>query len=174
MARLHLIRENDLHNCYWGVSTSLWFNGCPHRCKGCWNQDTWDVDESMEIDNDSVVKTTLEYLDKNLPKDLTLLGGEPLMPNANLEDTIYIVGKIKEARPHTRVLCWTGYNIEYLLRHEEFSKALGLIDILVDGRYIESKHVTGKLYGSSNQRIIDVKKTLVTGIPVIAKEKYNE
>lgn len=172
MARLHLIRETDLHNCYWGISTSLWFNGCPHKCKGCWNTDTWEVDESLYIDNNEVVERSLKALDYPIKKDLTLLGGEPLMPNGNLEDMIEIVLKIKEKRPDTRVLCWSGFKIEYLMKHNRFSKALDLIDILIDGRYEQSLHVNSKKYGSTNQRIIDVNKTMESGIITIAPEDY--
>ncbi|UDM72709.1 4Fe-4S cluster-binding domain-containing protein [Vagococcus fluvialis] len=172
MARLHLLRETDLHNCYWGISTSLWFNGCPHKCLGCWNRETWDIDESLEIPNNEVIERTLKALDDPFPKDLTLLGGDPLMPNANLDDVVEIVSAIKKARPHTRVLCWTGFRIEPLIKTKKFRAALELIDVLIDGRYEQSLHVTGKKYGSSNQRIIDVKETLKIGKVVIAPENY--
>lgn len=172
MARLHLIRETDLHNCYWGISTSLWFNGCPHKCEGCWNKDTWEVDESLHIENDIVISQTLEFLDKPFSKDLTLLGGEPLTPHGNLEDMIEIVSAIKKARPHTRVLCWTGFEMEYLMKHERFIIALELIDILIDGRFDNRLKVNNKKYGSSNQRIIDVKQTLKNGVIALAPEDY--
>ena len=172
MARLHLIRETDLHNCYWGISTSLWFNGCPHACVGCWNEATWEIDESLHIPNSDVIDIALKSLDDPIPKDLTLLGGEPLMPNGNLEDMIEIVSKIKEHRPHTRVLCWSGFKIEYLMKHKRFRAALDLIDILIDGRYEQNLHIDGKKYGSTNQRIIDVKNTIKTGEVTIANEEY--
>lgn len=172
MARLHLLRETDLHNCYWGISTSLWFNGCPHKCIGCWNSETWEVDKSLEIPNNEVIERTIAALDDPFPKDLTLLGGDPLMPNGNLEDVVEIVTAVKKSRPQTRVLCWTGFRIEPLLKSKKFKPALELIDILIDGRYERDLHVTGKKYGSSNQRIIDVKETLKTGEIVIAPENH--
>lgn len=172
MARLHLIRETDLHNCYWGISTSLWFNGCPHLCDGCWNKSTWEIDESLTIPNPEVIEMTLRALDDPISKDLTLLGGEPLMPNGNLEDTIEIVTAILNRRPQTRVLCWTGFRIEQIIKNKKFLPALNLIDILIDGRYEKDLRVTGKKYGSTNQRIIDMKETLRTGSVVIAPENY--
>lgn len=174
MARLHLIRETDLHNCYWGISTSLWFNGCPHRCVGCWNEETWEINNDLFIDNREVISRTLKALDNPIRKDLTLLGGEPLMPKANLDDVIEIVSEIKRVRPSTRVLCWTGFKMEYLMKHKQFVEALKLIDILIDGRFEQELRVHNKKYGSSNQRIIDVKETLATGEIVIAPENYKK
>lgn len=172
MARLHLIRETDLHNCYWGISTSLWFNGCPHKCIGCWNEDTWEIDNSLQVPNSDVIDQTLKALDDPMPKDLTLLGGDPLMPNGNLEDVIEIVSAIKATRPQTRVLCWTGFKIEAIINNKKFKPALELIDILIDGRYEQRLHVDGKKYGSTNQRVIDMSETIRTGEIVIAPENY--
>ena len=172
MARLHLIRETDIHNTYWGIATSLWFNGCPHRCKGCWNNDTWEIDSSLEINNRAVIAQTLMALDDPISKHLSILGGEPLMPSSNLDDFIEIVSMVKKFRPKTKVLCWTGYRMEYLLKHDKFLKALDLIDVLIDGRYDQSKSITGKKYGSTNQRVIDVQKSLYIKEVCLAPENY--
>lgn len=174
LARLHLIRETDLHNCYWGVSTSLWFNGCPHKCVGCWNEDTWEIDESLEMPNELIIQRSLEALDKPIKKDLTLLGGEPLMPKYNLDDTIEIVSAIKKARSHTRVLCWTGFTMEVMMRSKAFRPALELIDIIIDGKYMKDLHIKGKKYGSTNQRVIDVKQSLAENKVVLAPENYDK
>lgn len=139
---------------------------------GCWNSETWEVDTSLHIPNEEVIERTLKALDDPISKDLTLLGGDPLMPNGNLEDVIEIVSEIKSKRPQTRVLCWTGFRIEPLLKSKRFKPALELIDILIDGRYEKDLHVDGKKYGSKNQRIIDVPKTLETGEIVIAPENF--
>ena len=64
MARLHDLKHVDIDNCYWGMATSLWFNGCPHKCVGCYNAETWDIDDNLYIDNDSVVEETLFALDE--------------------------------------------------------------------------------------------------------------
>ena len=163
MARLHTIRPLDVANTYWGPAVSLFFNYCPWHCKNCWNSETWEVDESLEIPNDEVVKQVIEALDaEGIKKDISLLGGDPLA-DLNRPDVQYILEKVLEARPDTRVLCWTGYTWR---RCKDF-EVMKYIDILIDGLYVEKLRVLGKKYGSSNQKIIDVKKSLETGEVVI-------
>ena len=165
MARLHDIKEFDLDNTYWGVATSLWFNHCPHECVGCWNKETWHVDESLEIDNDKVIEQTLVYLDSfGMKKDLTLLGGEPFSPK-NLKDLYYILSSIKKARPDTRVLSWSGYEFHVLKRSPRMRKIVEMVDVLVCGRFIEDYKCedTTKMYGSENQYIVDVRTSLDRG-----------
>lgn len=173
MARLHDLKHVDLDNCYWGVSTSLWFNGCPHRCLGCWNIETHDIDSSLERPNKEIIEETLLALDEfGMKKDLTLLGGDPLAPY-NLKDLLEILDAVKERRPETRVVCWTGYTWEQL-RHPLQKKVLEHIDILIDGRYEKELHIEGHKFGSSNQRVIDVKKSLEGHEVVEAPENYED
>jgi len=172
MARLHDLKHVDLDNCYWGISTSLWFNHCPHRCVGCWNAETWDKNEDLEMSNESVIEEVLLALDEfGMEKDLTLLGGDPLSP-FNVKDLVEILQGVKLKRPHTRVLCWTGYRWEQLVNNKVLGAALPYIDILIDGKYEQGLHVEGHKFGSSNQMIIDVKQSLLTGEKVIAPENY--
>lgn len=166
MARLHTIKAVDIENTFWGVSTSLWFNYCPHRCFNCWNEDTWDLNADLQIDNAEIVAHTLTALDSyGLAKDLTVLGGEPFAAS-NIEDLIYILQEIKHHRPHTRVLAWSGYEYYILKRHWLMSQALSYIDVIVCGRYIDEWNCAnqGKMYGSDNQYIVNVSKSLETGI----------
>lgn len=166
MARLHEIRDFDTTNTYWGPAVSLFFNHCPHKCKGCWNPETHELDTNLEIPNDKVISSVIEYLDKyGIHKDLTLLGGDPLSP-FNTDDVFEIISKIKELRPKTRIVCWTGYTWE---RCKE-NKNIPMIDILIDGQFIQKLLVSGKKYGSSNQRIIDVKSSLENNSLVILNE----
>ena len=131
MARLHDIKEVDLENTYWGIATSLWFNHCPHRCFNCWNDETWELDEHLEIDNDEVIERTLKALDAyGIEKDLTLLGGEPFSPS-NLKDLMYILEHIKAIRPETKVLAWSGYEFHVLKRSLNMKEALRHVDVLV-------------------------------------------
>lgn len=169
MARLHKLEKFDIENTYWGASVSLWFNYCPHRCVGCWNEATWDKDDSLEINNKEIIKEVLEGLDAYYPLDLTLLGGEPLSP-MNQSDLMEILLEVKRVRPHTRVLSWTGYRYEQIKNHP----AMPYIDILIDGRFVQELKVEGKKYGSTNQRIIDVQKTRLTNNKeiIIAPEEY--
>lgn len=167
MARLHTIRKLDIANTYWGPAVSLFFNYCPWHCKGCWNSETWELDNSLEIPNDEVVKQVIEALDAgDIKKDLTLLGGDPLA-DPNREDVQYIIREVRKARPDTRVLCWTGYTWKDCKDFEVVKD----IDILIDGLFIEKLKVLGKKYGSSNQRIIDVQESLKTGKLVEAEDK---
>ena len=165
MARMHDIKKDDLENTYWGVATSLWFNHCPHRCPGCWNQETWDLDEELEIDNDEVIEKTLRYLDSNgVNRSLTLLGGEPFSPY-NLDDLYYILSSIKESRPTTKILSWSGYEFFVLKKSPKFRRVLEFVDVLVCGRFLEQYKCkdTTKMYGSENQYIVDVQASLKEG-----------
>lgn len=165
MARLHDLKHFDSQNTYFGVATSLWFNHCPFHCKGCWNEQTWEKDDSLERPNSEIIAETLLALDEfGLHKDLSLLGGDPLSP-LNIFDTLEILKGIKKARPETRVVCWTGFTYERIINKE----VLDYIDILIDGRFVEALKVENyKLYGSSNQRVIDVQKSLAQNKVVIA------
>lgn len=108
-----------------------------------------------------------------MPKDLTLLGGDPLSP-WNIKDVVEILVAVKQARPQTRVLCWTGYTWRQLAGNKMLGSALPYIDILIDGRYEKDLHVDGHKFGSSNQTIIDVQQSLNTGEIVLAPENYKE
>lgn len=175
MARLHDIKEVDLENTYWGVATSLWFNHCPHECFNCWNDETWQKDDGLEIPNDEVVDKTLEYLDSfGMNKTLTLLGGEPFSPY-NVKDLSYILKNVKEIRPHTKILSWSGYEFHVLKKSKYMREALQYVDVIVCGRYIDewNCHGQNKMYGSENQYIVDVKESLRTGETVYI-EKGNK
>lgn len=173
MARLHDLKHVDIDNCYWGMATSLWFNGCPHKCVGCYNAETWHIDDKLDRPNQEVIDETLVALDEfGVKKDLTLLGGDPLSV-FNLADLIEILAAIKEARPETRVLCWTGYTWKQL-QNGTHRNVLKYIDILIDGRYEKDLHVEGHKFGSSNQKVIDVQASLAKGSVVYAPEDYTE
>ena len=173
MARLHDLKHVDIDNCYWGMATSLWFNGCPHKCVGCYNAETWHIDDKLDRPNQEVIDETLVALDEfGVKKDLTLLGGDPLSV-FNLADLIEILAAIKEARPETRVLCWTGYTWKQL-QNGTHRNVLKYIDILIDGRYEKDLHVEGHKFGSSNQKVIDVQESLAKGSVVYAPEDYVE
>ena len=173
MARLHDLKHVDIDNCYWGMATTLWFNGCPHKCLGCHNENTWHIDDKLDRPNQEVIDETLVALDEfGVKKDLTLLGGDPLSV-FNLADLIEILVAIKEARPETRVLCWTGYTWKQL-QNGTHRNVLKYIDILIDGRYEKDLHVEGHKFGSSNQKVIDVQASLATGSVVYAPEDYVE
>ena len=131
---------------------------------GCWNQQTWERDESLYKDNDQVVQEVKESLGQGVFQlnTLTLLGGDPLSPK-NIQDTIYIVKALKEWRPDLNVICWTGFTCEQVIGSKLLSPILEYLDVLVDGRFMIDRKVEGRKYGSDNQRAIDVQRTLSEG-----------
>ena len=134
-----------------GIRFSLFVSGCTHHCKGCFNQETWDFNYGKPF-----TKETEDYILKEVGQEfyegLTLLGGEPMEP-ANQKALLSLVTRFKEMYPQKNLWCFTGY--------------LKRIDVLVDGEFVlEKKDVTLLFKGSSNQRTIDVQKSLASGTVV--------
>ncbi len=155
-----------------GVRTSLFVSGCTHRCKNCFNKETWDFDYGRVFDNETV-KVVLESLVPGYISGLTLLGGEPFEP-INQRGLLPLLKKVKEQFPDKTIWCYTGYTLEnHLLkdsraRCEVTDEMLGLIDVLVDGEFVQELYdISLKFKGSSNQRIINLPETLKTGNVVL-------
>lgn len=145
-----------------GVSVTFFTQGCPHHCPQCHNPDTWDYDGGIDFDS-KIIDEIIQRLDENdIKRNFCLMGGEPLCPE-NIFLSYLIVSNIKNKKPDTPIYIWTGYKYEKLLERND--KKLNLIlemaDYLIDGPYIERlKDLTLPLRGSSNQRIIDLKKQI--------------
>lgn len=147
-----------------GVRVSLFVSGCTHHCKGCFNPETWNFEYGKPYTKeteDSIIKMlSFPYTD-----GLTLLGGEPFEPQ-NQRVLVGLLRRVREELPDKNVWCYSGYLFEELTgdsraRCEFTDEMLSLIDILVDGEFHEEqKDITLVFKGSSNQRIIDVKKSL--------------
>ena len=152
------IKANDVVNGE-GTCVSLWTQGCPHHCKGCFNKETWDFEGGKNFTGEEIVEI-LEMLDANgVHRNLSILGGEPLCKQ-NMYGVFSLIELIKHLRPKTKVYVWTGYKFEDLLM-KCGPVDLRNIDVLIDGKFEEDKKdIRLKLRGSSNQRIIDVKKSL--------------
>ncbi len=153
-----------------GVRVSLFVSGCTRRCKNCFNEIAWDFTYGDLFDQ-IVEDKILEGLKPDYIAGLTLLGGEPLEPQ-NQKALLPFVKKVKERYPDKTIWCYTGFTYEpecgilkEQLKNTEITKELvSLFDVLVDGAYIEElKDVRLKFRGSSNQRIIDVKKSHMKG-----------
>ena len=148
------IKDNDIANGD-GIVMSLWTQGCPHHCKGCFNKETWDYNggkEFTDIDRDYI----FENIDNNVKRNLSILGGEPLCPE-NVEGVIKLCKEFKSIYPEKLIYVWTGYVLENF--DEVQKEILNYIDVLIDGKFEESlKDITLKLRGSSNQRIIYINK----------------
>ena len=152
-----IIKDNDIANGD-GITMSLWTQGCPHRCKGCHNPQTWSFDNGKEF-TDKELQYILDNINRNnVNRNLSLLGGEPLCP-PNVEGILNLCKKFKEKYPNKIIYLWTGYTVE---EFDDIQKeVLKYIDILIDGRFIlELRDLRLKFKGSSNQRVIDVKESL--------------
>ena len=102
--------KNDIVDSDDGIAVALYFQGCPHHCKGCHNPETWDFNGGMEIDREELIKTVMDSLTENgIKRNLSILGGEPLAPQ-NIDNTIYILSKIRKQFKDIKILLWTGYS----------------------------------------------------------------
>ena len=158
-----------------GVRVTLFVSGCRHHCKGCFNADTWDFNYGKPF-TDETEQIILDSLSPSYIKGLTLLGGEPLEPE-NQKVLLPFLKKVKEQYPDKDIWCYTGFTFEDDLlkcsraKIEETDEFLSLIDVLVDGKFIEElKNISLRFRGSSNQRIIDVKASLKSGKTILWNE----
>ena len=153
--KYNLIRKMDISNGP-GVRVSIFMQGCTFHCKNCFNKETWDFNNGIEF-NDDTINEVLDLCQKDHIKGLSILGGEPMHPN-NEEGTAKLAKAFKEKYPNKSVWMWSGYKFDEGLKDKE---ALKYVDVLVDGTYTdELRNPTLKWKGSSNQRVIDVKKSL--------------
>ena len=149
-----------------GVRVSLFVSGCTHHCKNCFNQVAWDFNYGApftELTEEEIFKE----LDLDYVNGLSLLGGEPFEPQ-NQRGLIGFVRRVKEKYPNKNIWCYTGYTYdeksgrlcEENKNCEVTEELLSLIDVLVDGAFVEElKDISLAFRGSSNQRIIDMNAT---------------
>lgn len=148
-----------------GIRVSLFVSGCTHHCKGCFNPETWDFNFG-ELFTEKQIDEIISYLEPDHIKGLSLLGGEPF-EYSNQQGLLPLLRKMKEVYPNKDVWCYTGYlfdeNIvdEMMVKWPETRELIKYIDIMVDGKFVqELKDLNLVFRGSSNQRIIDVQKSL--------------
>ncbi|GAA0866565.1 anaerobic ribonucleoside-triphosphate reductase activating protein [Paraclostridium tenue] len=164
--RFSKIKDNDIANGL-GITMSFWTQGCPHHCKGCFNKETWNFEDGEKFTQEDL-KYIIENINKNnIKRDLSILGGEPLCPQ-NVEGVITLCKEFKRHYPEKLIYLWTGYTIE---NFDDIQKEiLNYIDILIDGKFEEDrKNLSIKLRGSSNQRVIDVKRYLEDDAVILYK-----
>ena len=150
-----------------GVRVSLFVSGCNHHCKNCFNREAWDFnygDDFTEKEQESIINDLKpEYI-----TGLSLLGGEPF-EKVNQEGLAPLVKKVKETYPDKKIWCYTGYTFDKQIlgqmvgeeNRETTKELLSNIDYIVDGKFVEElKDPKLQFRGSSNQRIIDVQKSL--------------
>ena len=155
-----------------GVRVSLFVSGCTHHCKGCFNEETWNF-KYGEPFTEKTEEQILNLLKPSYVSGLTVLGGEP-MEYVNQKDLLPFLKKVRETYPKKTIWCYTGYVYEKDVLGRMVSKwkitkdILELIDVLVDGPFIEEqKDITLLFRGSSNQRLIDVPKSMKAGEVVL-------
>ena len=161
------IRKMDISNGE-GVRVSLFVQGCSFHCKNCFNQETWDFNGGKEFTTEEVDKI-IELANKDYIVGLSVLGGEPLHPN-NIESVSMLCEYFKFKYPEKSIWLWTGFKYEDILKMENNYNIFNYIDVLVDGQFEEDKKdLMLKWRGSSNQRIIDCKKSLAEN-KIVLKE----
>ena len=158
------IKKADIANGL-GVRVSVFVSGCNHHCKNCFNPEAWDFNYGKEFTEEEIDKVIKE-MDHPYVSGLSLLGGEPL-EHVNQQGLLPLVRKVKEKFPEKNIWCYTGYTFDNdvmdgMCKHwEETPELLSYLDVVVDGKFEEDKKdITLKFRGSSNQRIIDVQKSL--------------
>lgn len=156
--RYNKIRKMDISNGP-GVRVSIFFQGCSFHCKGCFNEETWDFLGGEEFGEEQI-ETILDLAKDDYITGLSILGGEPMHPK-NIKGTTELAKRFHEKYPKKTIWAWSGYLFE------DYVKKLDIIqylDVLVEGQFVESlRNPKLKWRGSSNQRVIDVKKTLKKG-----------
>ena len=155
-----------------GVRVTLFVSGCTHHCRGCFQPETWDFSFGEPYTRETEDRL-LSMLAPGYIDGLTLLGGEPMEPE-NQRALLPLLRRVRAECPGKNVWCYTGYTLETDLlsdsraRCEATDEILSLIDVLVDGEFIEEKkNISLSFRGSENQRIIDMKKTLAGGRTVL-------
>lgn len=175
----HNITTADMMNGS-GLRVVLWLSGCSHKCKGCQNPQTWDADSGIPFD-EAAREELFRELDKDYISGLTLTGGDPLFEN-NLDGVLDLVNEFHLSLHQKSIWLYTGYQFEHIFKCYRNGEYVGFshhdksypdkntikrqdiirqCDVLVDGRYIESKRdFSRKWCGSYNQNVINIQKTL--------------
>ncbi len=147
-----------------GVRVTLFVSGCTNRCPGCFQPETWDFDYGQPFTAETEEKL-LQMLAPSYINGLTLLGGDPFEPDNQRALTPFL-RRVRERYPKKTIWAFTGFLYEDLLREgshprcEATDEMLGLIDVLVDGPFVQRlKDISLRFRGSSNQRLIDMNAT---------------
>ncbi len=163
--RYSKIRKMDISNGP-GVRVSVFMQGCTFNCKNCFNPETHDFKGGKEF-TDEIIDKIIDLCGKDYVIGLSILGGEPMHPK-NIEGTTKLAKAFKEKYPNKTIWSWTGFLFDRDLKDKEVLK---YIDVLVDGQYKDELHdFRLKWCGSSNQRVIDVQKSLKKNEIVLFEE----
>ena len=139
-----------------GVRVSIFMQGCTFHCENCFNKETWDFNGGEEF-TDETIEQVLDLCSQDHIVGLSILGGEPMHP-MNIEGTTKLAKAFKKRFPKKSLWAWSGFLFDRDLKGKEILKYL---DVLVDGQYVDALHDFRLAWrGSSNQRVIDVQKSL--------------
>lgn len=164
--RYNKIRKMDISNGP-GIRVSIFMQGCAFNCKNCFNPETHDFNGGEEFTDKTIERIISLCANENVV-GLSVLGGEPMHPK-NIDGTMRLAKVFKEKYPDKTVWAWTGYLFDEYLSDKEVCRYL---DVVVDGQYVEELHNPSlKWKGSSNQRVIDVQKSLKEGKVVLLEEQ---
>ena len=159
-----------------GVRISLFVSGCTNRCKNCFQPQTWDFEYGQPFTTDTE-KELLDLLSPDYINGLTVLGGEPFEPS-NQRALLPFLKKVRETYPKKNIWCFSGFTHEELKqegshpRCEVTDEMLALLDVLVDGRFVEElKDISLRFRGSSNQRLIDMNKSREAGKLILLPDR---
>lgn len=157
--RIAQIRSMDIANGE-GIGIAIFTQGCPFHCKNCFNPETWDFKGGIPFTSNTF-NQIINLISKDYIQRVSILGGEPFIEQ-NVEYLKEIVYCIKKFFPNKKIWIYTGNTFEKLWEKDGYYRQILLnIDYLVDGPYIDNlKNPNLKFKGSSNQRIIDMQKTL--------------
>ena len=165
------IKNHDIANGI-GVRVTLFVSGCTNRCKNCFQPQTWDFSFGKPF-TEETEEEILKMLSPAYIHGLTVLGGEPFEPS-NQRALVPFLEKVREQYPQKSIWSFSGFTLEELQtdgshpRCEVTDRMLSLLDVLVDGRYVdELRNLSLRFRGSSNQRLIDMKATLREGSIVL-------
>ncbi len=154
-----------------GVRVTLFVSGCTHHCKGCFQPQTWDFAYGQPYTKETEDQL-ISLLSPSYIRGLTLLGGEPMEPD-NQRALLPLLRRVRAELPKKDIWCYSGYTLEELTgvsraRCEVTDELLSLIDVLVDGEFVEEKrNISLKFRGSENQRLIDLAATRKQGTVVL-------
>ena len=138
-----------------GIRYTVFTQGCKHKCLGCHNPETHDINGGYDIAIDEII----EDLKSNpLLDGITLSGGDPFF---QAKECTELLVRIRKEFKHLNVWAYSGFTFEQLLRNKDMREMLDLVDVLVDGRFVlKRRTLESRFKGSENQRIIDVRKSL--------------
>lgn len=155
----HNITKDDMLNGE-GLRVVLWLAGCEHHCKGCHNPSTWNPNGGIPFDK-SAKQEIFAELQKDYVHGITFSGGDPLHPN-NRSEVCDLIFEIIRNYPNKTIWLYTGYTLEEALKEDDCTRLIvSSVDVLVEGRFEKEKaDVNYKWAGSTNQRVIDIIKSL--------------